>query len=157
MSEPSVAVEILDATDPVVTRRVWRIACEGKLGIHTVNFWYLCAELSAVATFGALVLLPVPWWAAVAVGAPGGVAVHVAGLWIKMNMRIGIKPGDKWYLLETPKGRALALVKTRNGHAFVAGAGADSIALSDELFSTLNGLTTTHRSCGYFVTPPPKR
>lgn len=150
MNGPHGAVEILDATDPAVTRRVSRMVWEGPLGMSTVSFWYLCAELVLLVAVLCFLVLHLSWFAAVAVAIPGGYVAHVAVLLTKLKLRVGIKPGDQWYVLEGPGERAVVLVKTRAGKRFVADAAADSSELSRHLRDFFED-----RASGgdYFLTP----
>ena len=133
MSAQAGSVEVLDATDPVATQRVCRLMRGGSLGMSNAAFWYFSAELAIVVAAFSLAVLPWPWWVTVSWAVPAGCVLNMAVLSIKVRLRVGIRPGDQWYVLESSEHRAVALVKTRQGRRFVAGSAADSSELSRQV------------------------
>lgn len=154
MDQSHVAIEVLDATDPAVTRRVCRLLRGGSLGMFTLPFVYLCLELALLIAAFCLAVLHSPWWVALAIGLPGGYAIHVATLWTKLMLRVGIRPGDQWYVLDSPHGRAFGVVKKRKGTMFVANAAAESRAMSRQLHRAVSQRTGKDQSREHFILPP---
>ncbi|MGB3595031.1 MAG: hypothetical protein WBG89_00575 [Ornithinimicrobium sp.] len=150
MSAARGVVEILDATDPQVTERVCRLVREGSLGLWNFRFWYLCVELVVVGTLALALVGHLRWWIAVLWAVPVAWIVQATVEWTKLRLRIGIRSGDQWYLLEGSQCRAVALVKMRGGKRFVARAGHDSRELSRQLRASLEDRT---REGAPFLTP----
>lgn len=159
MSPAKPIVEILDATDPDITKRIVRMAVAGRLGIRSPRFWYFSGEMAVIATLTFLwalelfAVLNSSWWLALAFGLPAGIVLHCSAVWARLKLQIGIRTGDQWYILDTNKGRGAALVKKRRGTTYVARLEADSIDLADQLsdFLIVRGVGDAH---SHFVTPP---
>ncbi|MGC1209198.1 MAG: hypothetical protein WA880_14710 [Ornithinimicrobium sp.] len=154
MEQPQFAIEVLDATDPAATRRVCRLLRGGSLGMFTLPFVYLSLELAVLIAAFCLVVIDTPWWVALAISLPGGYALHVATVWTKLMLRVGIRQGDHWYVLESPHGRAFGVVKKRKGTVFVADAAAESRALSRQLRLAVSQRTGKDRTREHFILPP---
>ncbi len=144
------AVEVLDATDPFATARVCRLVREGSLGLWNLRFWYLCAELVVVGTLTLVLVAHLPWGVAVFWAVPVACITQVAVEWTKLRLRIGIRSGDQWYVLESSQRRAVALVKMRGGKRFVARTGHDSLELSRQVRTFFDDRT---RDGASFLTP----
>ncbi|MGB3763061.1 MAG: hypothetical protein WA966_07545 [Ornithinimicrobium sp.] len=150
MSSSRGAVEVLDATDPLTTERVCRLVRDGSLGLWTLRFWYLCAELVIVAALTLVLAAHLSWWVAVLWAVPIACITQATIEWTKLTLRIGIRSGDQWYVLEGSQHRAVALVKTRGGKRFVARTAHDSRELSRELRAFSDDHT---RDGASFLTP----
>lgn len=144
------AVEVLDATDPDATERVCRLVREGSLGLWKLRFWYLCGEYVLLLAVIGAVLFELSWWVVISCATPLGCLAHVVVEWTKLRLRVGIRPGDQWYVLEGPNHRAVALVKTRGGKRFVAGAVGDSLELCRQVSHFSDDWPTGN---SHFLTP----
>ncbi|MGB6022397.1 MAG: hypothetical protein WBG89_08735 [Ornithinimicrobium sp.] len=143
-------VEVWDAADPDATRRVRALARESAFWMSTMSFWYLCAELSVLIAVASYAMVDLPWWGVLALSLPGGPLLY-AGVWSKLTFRIGIKPGDQWFVLNSGRNRAVALVKTREGRTFVAGHAANSLDGTRHLHQHIDDRI---RRGGHFLTSP---
>ncbi len=122
--------------------------------MFTLPFVYLCLELALLIAVLCLVALQFPWWVALTIALPGGFALHIATLWTKLMLRVGIRPGDQWYVLESPDGRAFGVVKRRKGALFIADAAAESRALSRQLHRAVSQRTGKDQTRDHFIFPP---
>ncbi len=147
-------IEILDATDPAVTQRICHLACTALLGARTFRFWYAMSELALPLALLGFFILGSSWWAAVVGGLLTSAVVQCARFWITLHFRMGIKPGDAWYVLDTEAGQAVALVKTRRGHPFIASAAADAAPLALSLSKVLVERGGTGSGNRHFQVPP---
>lgn len=153
-------IEILDATDPQASKRILRMAAEGKFGIHTPRFWYLSGEMALITIFVSFWLLELlgngesSWWLAILIGAPAAIVLYCASTWVILSLRIGIRCGDQWYVLDEPQGRGVALVKTRRGTTHVVGLSADTMEFADQLSDFLIIRAGVAKTEGKFVVPP---
>ncbi|MGB3762910.1 MAG: hypothetical protein WA966_06770, partial [Ornithinimicrobium sp.] len=90
MSSSRGAVEVLDATDPLTTERVCRLVRDGSLGLWTLRFWYLCAELVIVGALTLVLAVNLSWWVAVLWAVPIACITQATIEWTKLTLRIGI-------------------------------------------------------------------
>ncbi len=119
MTEPKpgstlIHIEVLDATDPDVTRRVRPVVFNAFLSRHTATFWAFSAVLAAtIAGVLHLAFGTAPSWVLLLAAVPAGLILYSAMIWAGLTFQIGVRPGDHWLVLSAARGVAVVLVKPR--------------------------------------------
>ena len=119
MTEPTpgrelARVEVLDATDPDVTRRVRPVVLSAFLNRGSATFWALSAVLAAsIAGVLHLAFGTALWWVLLLLALPAGSMLYSAMMWAGLTFQLNVRPGDHWLVLSVDRGVAVVLVKPR--------------------------------------------